>query len=139
MSGRTSPGWRGKNYAGVRMTWLRQRVQMIPVEMSGCLPLVLSWIYQRFPRFCPPGRSVMVFPLVSRLNGLALTTRDTQSRRQLEFRNELDRVGVDDVRIPELVDDFLRVDPVHGTSMARHRVRLGKRGGRDPDCNDPTY
>ncbi|MED6210002.1 hypothetical protein PIB30_059976 [Stylosanthes scabra] len=66
------------------------------MEMSGCLPLVLSWIYQRFPRFCPPGRSVMVFPLVSRLNGLALTTRDTHARRQLEFRNELDRVGVDD-------------------------------------------
>ncbi|MED6158276.1 hypothetical protein PIB30_031234 [Stylosanthes scabra] len=58
--------------------------------------LVLSWIYQRFLRFCPPSRSVMVFPLVSRLNGLALTTRDTHARRQLEFRNELDRVGVDD-------------------------------------------
>ncbi|MED6206862.1 hypothetical protein PIB30_030633 [Stylosanthes scabra] len=72
------------------------------MEMSGCLPLVLSWIYQRFPRFCPPGRNVMGFSLVSRLNGLALTTRDTHGRRQLEFRNELDRVGVDDVRIPKL-------------------------------------
>ncbi|MED6151834.1 hypothetical protein PIB30_086144, partial [Stylosanthes scabra] len=27
----------------------------------------------------------------------------------------------------------VRVDPVHGTSMARHRARLGARGGRDPD------
>ncbi|MED6116459.1 hypothetical protein PIB30_100500 [Stylosanthes scabra] len=29
-------------------------------------------------------------------------SRDTHARQQLEFRNELDRVGVDDVRIPDL-------------------------------------
>ncbi|MED6110279.1 hypothetical protein PIB30_041470 [Stylosanthes scabra] len=121
ISGRTSPGWRGKNYAGVKMTWLRQGA-LFPdktknivllrrdnMEMNDFLPLVLSWIYQRFPRFCPPSRSVMVFPLVSRLNGLAQTSRDTHARRQLEFQNELDRVGVDDVRIPELVRCSLRV------------------------------
>ncbi|MED6189313.1 hypothetical protein PIB30_094764, partial [Stylosanthes scabra] len=72
------------------------------LEMSGCLPLVISWIYQRFPNFCPPGRDLLCFPLVSRLNGLGQISRDTHARRMLDFRNELDRVGFDDVRLPDL-------------------------------------
>ncbi|MED6161982.1 hypothetical protein PIB30_066068 [Stylosanthes scabra] len=70
--------------------------------MSGCLPLVFSWIYLIFPRFCPPSRDLMRFPLVSRLNSLGQISRDTHAQRMLDFRNELDRVGVDDVRIPDL-------------------------------------
>ncbi|MED6141136.1 hypothetical protein PIB30_100351 [Stylosanthes scabra] len=96
----------GKSYARVKLSWLRQRVQMTPgdgappdvprqyarcyimmmiggalfpdktnnivslrhnnLEMSAFLPLVISWIYQRFPHFCPPGKDLMAFPLVSR-------------------------------------------------------------------------
>ncbi|MED6114256.1 hypothetical protein PIB30_078617, partial [Stylosanthes scabra] len=60
------------------------------LEMSGCLPLVISWIYQRFPSFCPPSRDLLCFPLVSRLNDLGQTSRDTYTRRMLDLRNELD-------------------------------------------------
>ncbi|MED6112970.1 hypothetical protein PIB30_066649 [Stylosanthes scabra] len=81
------------------------------LETSGCLPLVISWIYQRFPRFCPPGRDLMVFPLVSRLSGLGQISRDTHTRRMLDFRNELDRVGIDDRAIePDWVNEVGEVE-----------------------------
>ncbi|MED6138751.1 hypothetical protein PIB30_077431 [Stylosanthes scabra] len=35
-------------------------------DIAGCLPLVMSWIYQRFSRRCPDVRSAFVFPLASR-------------------------------------------------------------------------
>ncbi|MED6150745.1 hypothetical protein PIB30_075505 [Stylosanthes scabra] len=82
------------------------------LEMSGCLPLVISWIYQRFPRFCPPDRDLMVFPLVSRLSGLGQISRDTHTRRMLDFRNELDRVGVDDfVWTPYMAPHWRAIEP----------------------------
>ncbi|MED6196485.1 hypothetical protein PIB30_048017 [Stylosanthes scabra] len=57
---------------------------------------MFSWIYQRFPSLCPPGRDLLVFPLVCRLNGLGQSSQDLHSRRMLDLRNELDRVGFDD-------------------------------------------
>ncbi|MED6121985.1 hypothetical protein PIB30_035422 [Stylosanthes scabra] len=38
-------------------------------DIAGCTPLIMSWIYQRFPRWCPDHRDAIVFPLVARLNG----------------------------------------------------------------------
>ncbi|MED6161983.1 hypothetical protein PIB30_066069 [Stylosanthes scabra] len=72
--------------------------------MGGCLPLVISWIYQRFPCFYPPDRDLVVFPLVSRV--------DTHARRMLEFQNELDRVGVDDfVWTPYMAPQWRVIEP----------------------------
>ncbi|MED6136084.1 hypothetical protein PIB30_052675, partial [Stylosanthes scabra] len=83
--GRRPPPGEWKNYAGRGN-----------LEISGCLPLVFSWIYQRFPSLCPPGRDLLLFPLVSRLDGLGQTSRDSHSRRMLDLRMELDQVGFDD-------------------------------------------
>ncbi|QHO06709.1 uncharacterized protein DS421_14g457120 [Arachis hypogaea] len=35
-------------------------------DIAGCTPLLMSWIYQRFPQWCPPDRSVYQYPLVAR-------------------------------------------------------------------------
>ncbi|MED6141135.1 hypothetical protein PIB30_100332, partial [Stylosanthes scabra] len=46
------------------------------------------------------------------LNGLALTTRDTHARRQLEFRNELNRISVNDfVWTPYIAPQWCAIDP----------------------------
>ncbi|MED6110172.1 hypothetical protein PIB30_040507 [Stylosanthes scabra] len=54
-------------------------------EISGFLPLVYSWIYQRFPRWCPYGRECIIFPLVVRLCSLGLTSRDHHVARILRL------------------------------------------------------
>ncbi|MED6126959.1 hypothetical protein PIB30_083482 [Stylosanthes scabra] len=36
-------------------------------DIAGCAPLMMSWIYQRFPRWCPDERNVVVFPFASRV------------------------------------------------------------------------
>ncbi|MED6196303.1 hypothetical protein PIB30_046188 [Stylosanthes scabra] len=35
-------------------------------DIAGCTPLMMSWIYQRFPQWCLDERNVVVFPLASR-------------------------------------------------------------------------
>ncbi|MED6218126.1 hypothetical protein PIB30_024006 [Stylosanthes scabra] len=52
------------------------------------------WIYQRFPRWCPDHRDVVVFPLVARLNEYQQLNRDNHERRMVQIRAELDRLGV---------------------------------------------
>ncbi|MED6209073.1 hypothetical protein PIB30_051199 [Stylosanthes scabra] len=49
----------------------------------------------RFPSWCPPGRDLLIFPLVSRLNGLGQSSRDHHSRRMLHLRNKLNRIEFD--------------------------------------------
>ncbi|KAL4306378.1 hypothetical protein AHAS_Ahas16G0172300 [Arachis hypogaea] len=35
-------------------------------NIMGCTPLLVSWIYQRFPRWCPPERAVYMLPMTAR-------------------------------------------------------------------------
>ncbi|MED6114890.1 hypothetical protein PIB30_084936 [Stylosanthes scabra] len=56
------------------------------------------------------GRNVLVFPLIARLNGLGKSSRNHHSRRILQVRNELDRLGLDDV---------IYMDSLHLTRFAR--------------------
>ncbi|MED6136284.1 hypothetical protein PIB30_054618 [Stylosanthes scabra] len=63
-------------------------------DIAGCVPLIMSWIYQRFPTFCPEARDVIVFPLVSRLTGYRQMNRDSHERRMVQIRSQLDRLGV---------------------------------------------
>ncbi|MED6163874.1 hypothetical protein PIB30_084218 [Stylosanthes scabra] len=98
LSGRP-PSGEGKNYAGVKMTWLRQRVQATPRDGAS-------------PSLCPPGRDLFVFPIVSRLNGLGQSSREHHSRRMLDLRNELDRVGFDDfVWTPYILPTWRDIEP----------------------------
>ncbi|MED6187066.1 hypothetical protein PIB30_072885 [Stylosanthes scabra] len=56
-------------------------------DIAGCVPLIMSWIYQRFPTFCPEARDVIAFPLVSRhmLTGYRQMNRDSHERRMFAF------------------------------------------------------
>ncbi|MED6137165.1 hypothetical protein PIB30_062492 [Stylosanthes scabra] len=66
-------------------------------DIAGCLPLMMSRIYQRFPRWCPDARSAIVFLLASRLNGLRQQSRDTYETRMVATRLALDRLGVHEI------------------------------------------
>ncbi|MED6215693.1 hypothetical protein PIB30_000699 [Stylosanthes scabra] len=73
-------------------------------DIAGCVPLIMSLIYQRFPTFCPEARDVIVFPLVSsnvnymtmvfKLTGYQQMNRDSHERRMVQIRSQLDRLGV---------------------------------------------
>ncbi|MED6121874.1 hypothetical protein PIB30_034192 [Stylosanthes scabra] len=63
-------------------------------DIAGCTPLIMSWIYQMFLRFCPEQRDIIVFPLVSRFGGNLQLNRDNHERRMVQFRQALDRLGV---------------------------------------------
>ncbi|MED6216226.1 hypothetical protein PIB30_005488 [Stylosanthes scabra] len=99
----------------IKMTWLRERLQHIPVQadpdtlrqyarcyimlfiggflmpdksgnltyrslysaseksttdIAGCVPLILPWIYHRFPGMCPPDVAVDAWPLAERIDRL---------------------------------------------------------------------
>ncbi|RYR36639.1 hypothetical protein Ahy_A09g041603 isoform B [Arachis hypogaea] len=94
----------GQQVFGLRMTWLRDWIVHIPdeqpqihsgsallchtyhtlctaalrdvMDITGCMPLLVSWIYHRFPSFSPVRYDVVRFPLASRLAGLGQESRD---------------------------------------------------------------
>ncbi|MED6115088.1 hypothetical protein PIB30_086832 [Stylosanthes scabra] len=49
----------------------------------------MSWIYQRFPQWCPNERNVVVFPLTSRLNGLRQQIKIIHETRMVRTRGRL--------------------------------------------------
>ncbi|MED6135217.1 hypothetical protein PIB30_044206 [Stylosanthes scabra] len=63
-------------------------------DIAGYAPLMMSWIYQRFPQWCPDERNVVVFSLASRLNGLRQQSRDMHETRMVSMRRRLDRLAV---------------------------------------------
>ncbi|MED6184305.1 hypothetical protein PIB30_046176 [Stylosanthes scabra] len=66
--------------------------------MAGCIPLLLSWIYHRFLRFCPNTLAQTTWPLASRLIGYQQPDRDRQEGRLLRLREALDRSDIDRFR-----------------------------------------
>ncbi|MED6198041.1 hypothetical protein PIB30_062385 [Stylosanthes scabra] len=52
-----------------KLSWGSAAADRDTTDIAGCAPLIMLWIYQRFPRWCPEARDVIVFPLVARLSG----------------------------------------------------------------------
>ncbi|MED6161139.1 hypothetical protein PIB30_057888 [Stylosanthes scabra] len=99
----------GKNeYAAIKATWLRDHVRHTPAggspdvlrhdrattDIAGCAPLMMFWIYQRFPQWCPAQRNVVTFPLAARLNGLQQENQDKHETQMITARLDLDRLGL---------------------------------------------
>ncbi|MED6224009.1 hypothetical protein PIB30_079644 [Stylosanthes scabra] len=67
-------------------------------DIAECLPLMMSWIHQRFPRWCADE----CYCVPARLE-----SRDTHETRMVTTRLVLDRLGVNEV--PNNLDGFLDV------------------------------
>ncbi|MED6161241.1 hypothetical protein PIB30_058872 [Stylosanthes scabra] len=121
------PAGEGKSYAGVKLSWLRQRVQMTPGD--GAPPYVLRqyarcYIMMMIGGALFPDKTNNIVSLrrdnlemggclpLCKLNRLGQISWDTHARRTLEFRNELDRVGVDDfVWTPYMTPQWRVMEP----------------------------
>ncbi|MED6111619.1 hypothetical protein PIB30_053865 [Stylosanthes scabra] len=77
-------------------------------DLRGCVPLIMSWIYHRFPTWGPAHLDVPMFPLARRLSGLPQGARDLQAGRLLAWRYRLDRCRVEDFRWTLYGSDDLR-------------------------------
>ncbi|XP_025630442.1 uncharacterized protein [Arachis hypogaea] len=64
----------------------------------------MSWIYQRFPQWCPPDRGVYQYPLAARLVGLQQQSRDQHQARVLYWRVSIDWLRFDE--ISHVIKDF---------------------------------
>ncbi|QHO39019.1 uncharacterized protein DS421_4g125420 [Arachis hypogaea] len=71
-------------------------VQPSVTDITGCTPLLMSWIYQRFPQWCPPDRGVYQYTLAARLVGLSQQSRDQHEARVLRWRVSIDWLRFDE-------------------------------------------
>ncbi|XP_052116115.1 serine/threonine-protein phosphatase 7 long form homolog [Arachis duranensis] len=69
-----------------------------PPQCDGCILLLISWIYHRFPQWEPSDRDVATFPLAARLVSLGQQSRDHHEGRLLRWRHRLDTVSFDQFR-----------------------------------------
>ncbi|QHN81795.1 uncharacterized protein DS421_20g690040 [Arachis hypogaea] len=62
------------SWGSVVLAWMYQSLcsaaQRGITDIAGCTSLLMSWIYQRFPQWCPPDREIYQDPLAARLVGL---------------------------------------------------------------------
>ncbi|QHO06202.1 uncharacterized protein [Arachis hypogaea] len=65
----------------------------------------MSWIYQRFPQWCPPDRGIYQYPLAARLVGLQQQSRDQHQARVLHGKVSIDRLRFDEVAV-EIIPVF---------------------------------
>ncbi|RYR12095.1 hypothetical protein Ahy_B04g069621 isoform B [Arachis hypogaea] len=91
-------------------------------DIAGCMPLLVSWIYHRFPCFSPTGYDVVRFPLASKymkvLAGLAQQSIDRHDGRILSLRRRIDALTFeqfhctpyDDVELCQIAPDWLMTD-----------------------------
>ncbi|MED6174807.1 hypothetical protein PIB30_072448 [Stylosanthes scabra] len=56
-------------------------------DLAGCALLMMSWICQRFPRWCPDARNAVAF---------LLTSRDMHEIQMVSTKLNLDRLGVNE-------------------------------------------
>ncbi|MED6172487.1 hypothetical protein PIB30_050533 [Stylosanthes scabra] len=138
--------------------WLFPDNDRATTDIAGYSPLMMSWIYQRFPPWCLDVRNVVVFPLASMLNGLRQGNRDTHETHLVNLRLDLDRLGVnefactsyddlawDALRPPWMLPDeeqrtWRAVVPIVCFMYVRmHHVDRVKRqlGGKQPVPEDP--
>ncbi|MED6131859.1 hypothetical protein PIB30_013822 [Stylosanthes scabra] len=84
------------------------------MDIAGCVPLILSWIYHRFPKWCPPEGA-----------------RDVREGRLLQWRFRIDRVTLaqfrwtsfDTLEIQARISDWMRSQgEVHTWRSAVHVV-----------------
>ncbi|RYR15298.1 hypothetical protein Ahy_B04g072023 [Arachis hypogaea] len=57
------------------------------MDIAGCTLLLMSWIYQRFPRWCPPNRGIYQY---------SLAARDQHQARVLHWKVSIDRLQFDE-------------------------------------------
>ncbi|RYR73080.1 hypothetical protein Ahy_A02g007379 [Arachis hypogaea] len=69
-------------------------------DIAGCTPLLMSWIYQRFPQWCLPDRGIYQYPLAASLHGESMMTlrcriyaRTGSVRRRSGFNGEQPVLG----------------------------------------------
>ncbi|QHO21663.1 uncharacterized protein DS421_11g348690 [Arachis hypogaea] len=92
---------RALSWGSAVLAWTYQSlclaVQWGVTDIAGCTPLLMSWIYQRFPQWCPPDRGVYQYPLAARLVGLQQQSRDQHQARVLYWRVSIDWLRFDEI------------------------------------------
>ncbi|XP_016196116.1 serine/threonine-protein phosphatase 7 long form homolog [Arachis ipaensis] len=61
---------RAFSWGSAVLTWTYQSLSLAAqqgiMDIAGCTPLLMSWIYHRFFQWCPPDRGVYQYPLAAR-------------------------------------------------------------------------
>ncbi|KAL4337994.1 hypothetical protein AHAS_Ahas12G0165800 [Arachis hypogaea] len=119
----------------LKLVWLWDRVRQMPstddpetlrhldvlvtvlgsMDIAGCTPLLMSWIYQRFSQWCPPERGIYMYPMTARLVGLQQQSRDQHEARVL--RAEYRSTGYDSMSLKrrQSTSDMRTTDTSHQT------------------------
>ncbi|RYR02536.1 hypothetical protein Ahy_B06g081334 [Arachis hypogaea] len=66
-------------------------------DITGCTPLLMSWICQRFSQWCPPDRRFFMYSMAARLIGLTQQSRNQHEARVLRWRLAIDQLRWDEV------------------------------------------
>ncbi|QHN85376.1 uncharacterized protein DS421_16g536900 [Arachis hypogaea] len=61
-------------------------------DITGCTPLLMSWICQRFSQWCPPDRRFFMYSMAARLIGLTQQSRNQHEARVLRWRLAIDQL-----------------------------------------------
>ncbi|QHO01815.1 Serine/threonine protein phosphatase 7 long form isogeny [Arachis hypogaea] len=98
------------------LAWTYQSLYLVAqrgvTDIAGCTPLLMSWIYQRFPQWCPPYRGVYQYPLAARLVGLQQQSRDQHQAKVLYYRVSIDRLRFDEFAWRVYDDPAMQAIPV---------------------------
>ncbi|MED6136044.1 hypothetical protein PIB30_052306 [Stylosanthes scabra] len=139
-----------KESFSIRLVWPRDRLHAVltwtyrslcnaaaqgTTNIAGCVPLILSWIYHRFPEWSLRATDHVTWPLAERLIGAQQPARDQQECRLLQWRSRIDRVSVDQALIP----DWMRSQPEVYTWRRSPEVLVTVHFGGDPRGTQQYY
>ncbi|RYR07712.1 hypothetical protein Ahy_B05g075128 [Arachis hypogaea] len=66
------------SWGSAMLSWTYQSLclaaQRGDTDIADCTPLLMSWIYQTFPQWCPPDRGIYQYPLAASLHGESTMT-----------------------------------------------------------------
>ncbi|RYQ85634.1 hypothetical protein Ahy_B10g105205 [Arachis hypogaea] len=69
---------RGLSWGSAMLAWtyhsLCYAAHRNTTDIAGCTPLLVSWLYHKFPQWCPPERQIPRFPLVMSSYGCRTAT-----------------------------------------------------------------
>ncbi|RYQ92291.1 hypothetical protein Ahy_B09g098476 [Arachis hypogaea] len=87
---------RALSWGSAVLTWTYESLCSVAqrgiTDITGCTPLLMSWIYQRFSQWCPPDRRIYQYPLAERMS----QSRDQHEARVLRWRVSIDRLRFDE-------------------------------------------
>ncbi|QHO53703.1 uncharacterized protein DS421_2g50290 [Arachis hypogaea] len=101
-------GWCLRDFATQRKESFTLKLRSVK-DIAGCTPLLMSWIYQRFPQWCLPDRGIYQYPL-------AASSRVGISIRPGSYFGGYRSTGYDSMSL-------------HGESMMTLRCRIYARTG----------